>query len=635
MNNTWKENYEYGFEQRLLKMLGIINLQQNLSIVDVGCGKQDLLKLITQLYPVEIVNTVKYTGIDLYKHCNSTIVKDFNKHEKIEQKANIYFCSGIFEYIYDLPFFIENISQNADVIIGSYHFKELQQFKHEYWVNFYNKKTFLSLFKKYNFILKSIFLTNATEAIFVLYKKDAEKYINDDYLQQMKLLTNKLEKQVQTCLYKSFFNKKYKDKLKKLDEELRKISIIDKNLLIKKINIPRSATVLYREKRQNIGARSTQIAMFQMLEKIGINIKYKFDIDVIENLNLNQSIDCLERDILNSNSEKLQELITNIIKSHCLIINGEGSFIFNKYGNIMRFFLAIIKIAKRYKTKTYLINCEASADCEGKIQDENLLNDVQNGLKYVDIFAVRSQKSFDFAQKYLTENVYYVPDALFYWQKYFNDGLSIPKIGDSIIPYPDDYDNFGRFDFTQPYICISDSSLLVETNYLNYVDKYVYLINKLQEIKPQIKIYLVETGAPGKSFLNKIAEKTNCPIIPVNINLLDMLSILGHAELFISGRWHPSIMALINGTSCIFTTSNSHKTESLASDFYGDNQKVYSCFLENENDINDIIKNCLDLLNDNEKRRSERKRIKEIASNYTKKCFTITELIERNIEDGK
>ncbi|HAP21234.1 MAG TPA: hypothetical protein DCR27_08140, partial [Lachnospiraceae bacterium] len=56
---------------------------------------------------------------------------------------------------------------------------------------------------------------------------------------------------------------------------------------------------------------------------------------------------------------------------------------------------------------------------------------------------------------------------------------------------------------------------------------------------------------------------TDTLFIPVQIPIIVGLNLLAHAGLYISGRYHPSIMASLGGTPCIFLGANSHKNMGL------------------------------------------------------------------------
>lgn len=168
---TWKEEFKYEFDTRINFMCSLLNINLIKSIVDLGCGDQDLRKYIPPF--------IEYYGVDIYKHKESTIVLNLNEKEFLNQFVDVCFCSGIFEYIYDIPHFIENIKNNCNLIIGSYNFNDEVKERNPIWVNSYSKKDFYKLFKngKVKFKLqKEIYCGNHT--IFIFTRKDYCKYIN-------------------------------------------------------------------------------------------------------------------------------------------------------------------------------------------------------------------------------------------------------------------------------------------------------------------------------------------------------------------------------------------------------------------------------------------------------------------------
>ena len=97
-------------------------------------------------------------------------------------------------------------------------------------------------------------------------------------------------------------------------------------------------------------------------------------------------------------------------------------------------------------------------------------------------------------------------------------------------------------------------------------------------------------------FLQKVGENTDTPCIPVEIPVLYGLNILANARVYVSGRFHPSIMASLGGTPCVFQGSNSHKTETLGLMLGYESKGAYSAFPDESefqsiyNDIEEKIK---------------------------------------------
>ena len=144
--NTWKEEFEYtqSMENRIKQMLNLIDFNYN-SVMDLGCGKQTLKKYIK--------DDTKYYPINQYNQAEGTIIKDFNKGEFLEQNVDICFCSGIFEYIYDLDDFIKKISQHCTYLLGSYCLREYRKNVFPLTVNNYSKEELFNIIEKYGFKL--------------------------------------------------------------------------------------------------------------------------------------------------------------------------------------------------------------------------------------------------------------------------------------------------------------------------------------------------------------------------------------------------------------------------------------------------------------------------------------------------
>jgi polysaccharide pyruvyl transferase WcaK-like protein len=73
-----------------------------------------------------------------------------------------------------------------------------------------------------------------------------------------------------------------------------------------------------------------------------------------------------------------------------------------------------------------------------------------------------------------------------------------------------------------------------------------------------------------------VAEETDTPIIPGEVPILMGGAILANARLFVTGRYHPSIMAAAGGTPCVFLGADSHKTRSLQRMLGYDDPQVFS-----------------------------------------------------------
>jgi polysaccharide pyruvyl transferase WcaK-like protein len=111
------------------------------------------------------------------------------------------------------------------------------------------------------------------------------------------------------------------------------------------------------------------------------------------------------------------------------------------------------------------------------------------------------------------------------------------------------------------------------------VQSYRTLLRRLQELGPPV--YLIEADGPD-SFLEQIAIEEGVGIVPVYTPIVASASILANARLLISGRYHPSILASLGGTPCVFLGATSHKTQSLQRVLGYDEQTEFGIFPSDE-----------------------------------------------------
>ena len=88
--------------------------------------------------------------------------------------------------------------------------------------------------------------------------------------------------------------------------------------------------------------------------------------------------------------------------------------------------------------------------------------------------------------------------------------------------------------------------------------------------------------------LHEVSRKTGIPIIPFQIPIILGTIILANARVFISGRHHPSILASLGGTPCVFLASNSHKTLSMQEVLEYDLVREFSA-LPSDQDCDQIV----------------------------------------------
>ena len=147
--NTWTEQTPHWevMERRIKFMLNMIDTTSIKSLMDLGCGKLNTKKYLPE--------SVEYIPVDFLKYDKSVIQRDFNAGEFYFKQADVVFCSGIFEYIYDLDAFVNKISQCTDTILASYIFYGDRP-KPSFVINKYDEEEFFDIFKKYGFEIENI-----------------------------------------------------------------------------------------------------------------------------------------------------------------------------------------------------------------------------------------------------------------------------------------------------------------------------------------------------------------------------------------------------------------------------------------------------------------------------------------------
>lgn len=299
--------------------------------------------------------------------------------------------------------------------------------------------------------------------------------------------------------------------------------------------------------------------LFRMIRKgrqyIFSNFDYlEYDLDAC----IDNFIKCLPA------NQHLKEFDLRQYDFDALVVNGEGSFIFRvpawreSINEAM-----LMHWAMKLGKKVFYMNGMLSDDPFTE-RNQEVVSLVKPIFENANIVGVREAYSEKFAhENFPNANVKFYPDALFTWYDYINDDFTISNGRYVMGMSGADNKSFIDFDFTKPYICVSGSSSIGKaTNDINTaIDIYSHLVNSLKNRLEQ-SVFLVEV-CEGDSFLREVSRKTNTGLISIDTPILAAAKILANADAYVSGRYHPAILASQGGTPCIFMSSNSHKTKSL------------------------------------------------------------------------
>lgn len=282
----------------------------------------------------------------------------------------------------------------------------------------------------------------------------------------------------------------------------------------------------------------------------------------------------------------LQLLFDKVSQADALVLNAEGTFIFRQKPRYdLNFYLFIITLAQSLGKKTYVLNAMFS---DGTASQRNMhtIRQASSILSKCTLVTARDALSYQYYKEHIGANVTYIPDALFSWTKYsayIPLAVSYPHAG---MTFPESVEQWQEFDFSKPYIAVSAASREMYTDDIDYIKQYAKLVEIL---KKSYRVVIVQT-CMGESFLWQVASQTNTKIIDVRTNILFGMSVLANAQCYISGRWHPSILASLGGTPCVMLSSNSHKSAAIYKELKYDTGASIFFNPPMDDDIPEIVK---------------------------------------------
>ncbi len=234
-----------------------------------------------------------------------------------------------------------------------------------------------------------------------------------------------------------------------------------------------------------------------------------------------------------------------------VIVNGEGSIVNgtdrNGYYHVGGLYVLFMSYLSKvwFNKKTFIINHTVDP------QNRDIYYMISKIYPKLDGVYVREPLSLNILSKQCGYNdAKYVPDALFSFK---------PSLSWTASEYLK-----SSIDFSKPYICVGDTSgFYTDRDSLFDVESmYDELIEKLRDLCSQV-VFIVGFGRYYPPVMNTI-RKNKLPYLCIhNSSYEDLYHVLQGAQIFISGRWHTSILSLLAGTPILLFGSDSHKTEAL------------------------------------------------------------------------
>lgn len=232
-------------------------------------------------------------------------------------------------------------------------------------------------------------------------------------------------------------------------------------------------------------------------------------------------------------------------------INSEGNIVhgtdkFGKYRMGARYvlFMAWVSKIKMHKP-TLIVNHTVDPD------NYNAFEIISDLYPKLDKVYVRETLSLPLLEQHGVFNAEFVPDALF----------SYEPVKDW---KPNNYLK-SQINFNEPYICIGDSSG-IRNNYnqvkWNVVEVLGEIVSRLKDICPQV--VFVDGYSGGNEDINRVIRDNGLGYVSLrNTDYHNLYQVLKRADLFVSGRWHASILSTLAQTPILLWGSDSHKTKSL------------------------------------------------------------------------
>lgn len=246
-----------------------------------------------------------------------------------------------------------------------------------------------------------------------------------------------------------------------------------------------------------------------------------------------------------------------IEKSDVVLINGEGSVYDRQRKGRMMFFLAYLA-TQHLDTPCVLVNHTAD------VHDPVVREIAENVYPMLDDVVFREPYSARACAAFLPEDVdrYLGADAAFTYRPVVDRERWAEVVGRE--GFFDVYPDSARgFDPTEPYVCVGGSSIFNRPDRPAYDPEPAYeaLCGRLEErVAP---VVLTASCTSDAELFRPLAEREGYPLIGPHTPVRQAIDVLGQAEAYVSGRWHPSIYALTGGTPIVTLTANTYKTAGL------------------------------------------------------------------------
>lgn len=129
--------------------------------------------------------------------------------------------------------------------------------------------------------------------------------------------------------------------------------------------------------------------------------------------------------------------------------------------------------------------------------------------------------------------------------------------------YFDIWPDEAPFNPTHPYICVGGSSIFsFDGPPIEIIEGFIAMVSHLQKVYPG-QIVLTASDSKDQTIFRPVAKALRLPLVGLSTPVQQAVDLVGNAQAYVGGRWHPSIFALRGGTPVIPLSSKTFKMQAL------------------------------------------------------------------------
>ena len=247
-----------------------------------------------------------------------------------------------------------------------------------------------------------------------------------------------------------------------------------------------------------------------------------------------------------------QPLLKAIAEADVAVIHGDGAMVDN--GIIPRTDLFLTYLAKTHYGKPVII-VNHTAD----FNHPDLLRMAKGVYPLFDDVVFRDQISAERCGEFCKGR--FAADTAFWFKPAERELWALVSNRPT---YFDVWPDTARFDPSGPYLCIGGSSKYqYEKRPFPIRRGYVSLVRHIRSLYKG-QIVLTASDVTDQEMFRPIARELGLPLVGVTTAVQQAVDIVGNADAYVGGRWHPGIFALRGGAPVIPIASKTFKMQALA-----------------------------------------------------------------------